>query len=158
MSENPKDEVAEFIHSLEEKRGCTVGWRTYSTFYADSCGLIREYGVFLYEANGLFWYEDFERTPQLFGIPLPKSKKAVPYVKFESFFDPNDVNEIRTVKRKDAISLVQGLKKQSKIKTANAFDKFFFQCVTEVTLKDGKILYFELPDKTLHKKIGLEEK
>ena len=158
MSENQKDDVAVFIHSLEEKRGCPVGWRTYSTFYADSCGIVREYGVFLYEANGCFWYEDFERTPQLFGIPLPKSKKDLPYVKFESFFDPSNVNEIRAIKRKDAIALAKGTKEHSKIKAANAFEKFFFQCVTEVVLKDGKILYFELPNKTLHNKIGLKEK
>ncbi len=158
MSENQKDDVEVFIHSLEEKRGGPVGWRTYSTFYADSCGIIREYGVFLYESNSCFWYEDFERTPQIFGIPLPKNKKDLPYVKFEDFFDPNNVKEIRIVRRKDAVALAKGYKEHSKIKTANAFDRFFSQCVTEVALKDGKILYFELPDKTLHNKISLNEK
>ena len=136
----------EFIKGLETKRGCPVGWRTYSTFYADSNGVVREYGVFLYEAGGRFWFEDFEHEPQILGFKLPKSKNAAPYVKFESGFDPNDVLETRTVKKNVAKSFAGGFKPHSK---AGTFARFFSQCVTEVALKNGTVLFFELPDKTL---------
>ncbi len=139
----------EFIKGLETKRGCPVGWRTYSTFYADSNGVVREYGVFLYEAGGRFWFEDFEHEPQILGFKLPKSKNAAPYVKFESGFDPNDVLETRTVKKNVAKSFAGGFKPHSKVKAAGTFARFFSQCVTEVALKNGTVLFFELPDKTL---------
>lgn len=143
----------EFIKGLEAKRGCPVGWRTYSTFYADSNGVVREYGVFLYEAGGRFWFEDFEHEPQILGFKLPKSKNAAPYVKFESGFDPNDVLETRIVKKNAAKSLAGGFKPHSKVKTAGTLARFFSQCVTEILLKDGSALYFELADRTLQSMI-----
>lgn len=143
----------EFIKGLEAKRGCPVGWRTYSTFYADSNGVVRQYGVFLYEAGGHFWFEDFEHEPQILGFKLPKSKNAAPYVKFESGFDPNDVLETRTVKKNAAKSLAGGFKPRSKVKAAGILARCFSQCVTEVSLKDGTVLFFELADKTLQNMI-----
>ena len=143
------DNVKAFIETLEKKRGCPIGWRTYSTFYANSNGIIREYGVFLYEAGNELWYEDFEREPTILGIKLAKSKNSPQYIKFEEGFAIGDVIRTRIVKKKDAQAVAKNFKKDQQVKTANAFVRMFFQCVTEVKLKDGTLLYFELPDKTL---------
>lgn len=149
MSQVQDGDGMEFIRGLEEKRGCPVGWRTYSTFYADSNGTVREYGVFLYEAGGRLWYEDFEHEPQILGFKLPKGRNAAPYVKFESSFAPQDVADMRFVKKNGAKSVAMGLKPHDRTRTAGPLARFFSQCVTEVRLKDGTVLYFELVDGTL---------
>ncbi len=148
------DNTATFLKGLEEKRGGQLTWRTFCTFYADSTGVVREHGVFLYEVNNHFWYQDFEPTAQIFGIPLPKPKHAEPYVQFEADFAPQDVKSIRTVLKKPAIGFCKGKKKYEKLKPAGLFARLFCQCVTEFALKDGKVLFFELMDKTLNNKIS----
>lgn len=148
------DNAAAFLKALEEKRGGPLTWRTFCTFYANSNGVIRDHGVFLYEVNQHFWYEDFEHTAQIFGIPLPKPKNAQPYVKFEADFDPSEVKSVRIINKKAAISYCMGKKKYEKLKPANWFDKLFCQCVTELALEDGTVLFFEVMDKTLSNKIN----
>jgi hypothetical protein len=142
-----------FLKGLEEKRRGALTWRTFSTFYANSNGVVREHGVFLYEVNKHFWYEDFEHMPQLFGIPLPKPKNAEPYVKFEADFGPEDVKSLRLVKKSGALSFCKGNKKYEKLKAAGALGRLFCSCVTEIALNNGTVLYFELIDKTLSNKI-----
>jgi len=151
------DEVKAFIETLERKRGYPIGWRTYSTYYANSNGIIREYGVFLYEAGDEFWYEDFEREPTFLGFKLAKSKNAQKYVKYEAGFASNDVLQIRVVRKKDAQAVAKGIKTDKQVKTASTLARLFYQCVTEVKLRDGSLLYFELPDKTLQQKIESKE-
>lgn len=147
------NEATAYLKGLEEKRGAPLTWKTFSTFYADSNGVLKDHGVFLYEANNQYWYEDFEHTANIFGIPLRKPKKAEPYVKFEASFSPESVTNIRIVKKKAAMAFCKGYKKHEKLKEANAFDKIFCQCVTEFVLNDGTMLFFELMDKTLSNKI-----
>lgn len=148
------NEATAYLKGLEEKRGGPLEWKTFSTFYANNNGIIRDHGVFLYEVNNQYWYEDFEHTAQIFGIPLKKPKNAQPYVKFEAWFSPKSVTRIRTVKKKSAIAFCKGYKKYEKLKEANLFDKIFCQCVTEFALNDGTMLFFELMDKTLSDKIN----
>ena len=143
-----------YLKGLEEKRGGKLTWRTFSTYYANNNKIVRDHGVFLYEVNNHYWYEDFEHTAQIFGIPLRKPKNAEPYVKFESDFGPEDVKSIRTVTKKAATDYCKGYKKYEKLKTASFFAKMFCQCVTEFALKDGTVLFFELMDKTLSNKIN----
>jgi hypothetical protein len=143
-----------YLKGLEEKRGGKLAWRTFSTYYANNNGIVRDHGVFLYEINNHYWYEDFEHTAQIFGIPLRKSKNAEPYVKYESDFGPEDVKSIRTVTKKAATDYCKGYKKYEKLKPAGLFAKIFCQCVTEFALKDGTVLFFELMDKTLSNKIN----
>lgn len=148
------NEADAYLKGLEEKRGGKLAWRTFSTFYANNSGIIRDHGVFLYEVNGHYWYEDFEHTAQIFGIPVPKSKHAEPYVKYEADFGPEEVKSIRTVTKKAATAYCKGYKKYEKLKPAGLFAKLFCQCVTEFALKDGPVLFFELMDKTLSNKIS----
>ena len=142
-----------FLKNLEEKRGGKIDWRTFCMFYADSNGKVCEHGVFLYEVNKHFWYEDFEHLPQIFGFNLPKPKHAEPYVKFEADFSPEVVKTVRMVKEKSAVAFCKGYKKYEKLKVAGTFTKLFCQCVTEIALQDGTVLFFELMDKTLENKI-----
>ena len=142
-----------FLKSLEEKRGGPIEWRTFCVFYADSKGKICEHGVFLYEINKHFWFEDFEHLPQLFGFQLPRPKHAAPYEKFEADFGPEAVKEIRIVKKKSAVAFCKGNKKYEKLKAAGAITRLLCQCVTEIALEDGTVLFFELMDKTLENKI-----
>ncbi len=150
------NEATTYLKGLEEKRGGPLTWKTFSTFYADSNGIVRDHGVFLYEVNNHFWYEDFEHTANIFGVPIKRSKKAPPYVKFEASFAPEAVKSIRTVKKNAATAFCKGYKKYEKLKAANLFDKIFCQCVTEFVLEDGTVLFFELMDKTLSNKINKE--
>ncbi len=144
-----------FIRDLEEKRGGKVTWRTFSTFYANSKGLVRDHGVFLYEVNERFWYEDFEPSAKILGIPIGKSKHAKPYVKYEDSFGPEEVKSIRKVSKKAALAYCTGHKSYEKLRPANRFCRLFCQCVTEFALKDGTVLFFELMDNTLVNKIKL---
>lgn len=147
------NDAAAFLKALEEKQGGQLTWRTFCTYYADSTGVVRDHGVFLYEVNKHFYYQDFEHTAQIFGIPIPKPKNAKPYEMFEGDFDPADVTTVRLVRKKAAEAFCNGTKKYEKLKPAGPFARLFCQCVTEFALKDKKVLFFELMDKTLNNKI-----
>lgn len=138
----------EFIKGLEAKHdGNKVVWRTYATWFANSKGVFREYGVFLYRCGDSFYYEDFERQPSFLGFAMRPGKDAKPYEKYEGGFPISDVMESRQIPQKTAERIAVGEMKGDSVKEATMYNKVFSKLVEMVRLKDGDILFFELMDR-----------
>ena len=142
-------EEIDFLRQLEARRGAPVGYRTFSTFYADTDGNLCDYGVFLYQAADRFWYQDFEYEPSFFGFKIPRRKDDPKYEMFESSFSPLDVVSFRVVAKTDVRRCAIGSKSFEKLKVANPVLSFFYETVTEFRLQDGRALYFQLIDNTV---------
>ena len=135
------DEAIAFIKEREERIGGRILYRTYSTWYGRIGKEKREYGVFLYSDGKSFIYEDFERNPQILGIPI-KTKNKAKYEKLEVSFPASDIIEIaRVTKRSAEVSLYNG---KDLSRHPNILDKAFRAIVTKVVLKNGDVLFFEL--------------
>jgi hypothetical protein len=139
-----EEDVQQFIGNLEARFDGPVGYRTYSTWFASDDGLIREYGVFLYEINGILHFEDFERKPSILGFSLKPSKKQKPYEKMERSFALEDIRNIDIVARSAAQSVAQGVKPVDSIAPATLLQKLVSRLVTRVELQDGPTYFFEL--------------
>ena len=74
-----EDDAKQFIENLENRFGGPIEYRTYSTWFATNEGIVREFGVFVYEIEGIFHFEDFERKPSMFGFSM-KPRKNQPKI------------------------------------------------------------------------------
>ena len=142
-----------FLNDIEQRRGGKITFKTFSTFYADSEGNVRDYGVFIYMVNGTFWFQDFERDRNFLGFKLSK-RRDEEYVMFESSFSPLEVVSARIVLKKAARNCALGYRDFSKLREANPVIGFLAETATEIRLRDGKTLYFQLIDKTIPKMIN----
>ena len=146
MPTNPENESEAFLNDIEQRRGGKITFKTFSTFYADNDGNVRDYGVFLYMVNGTFWFRDFEHESNFLGFKLKKRSDDV-YEMFESSFSPIDVVSSRTVMKKAARNCALGFRDFAKLKKANPVIGFLAETVTEIKLKDGRLMYFQLMGK-----------
>lgn len=136
------------IKEIETKRGAKVGYRTVSTFYADSQGNICDLGVFLYECQDSLWYEDFEPEASIFGFKIQTKAKSK-YVKFEGSFRMEDVVSVRRVLKRAARRCACGERSFAGLRAAGVVSGFLCAVVTEFVLRDGRRLYFELLDNSV---------
>ena len=148
MNHVQSQEEIEFLRNLELRRGSPIGYRTYSTFYADTDGTIRDYGVMLYESGGRFWLQDFEREPTFLGFKI-RRRDDEQYEMFETSFSPLDVVSLRKVNKSTVRSRVFNGKSPTDIPTANPVLSFFRETVTEFLFSDGSAMYFQLIDRTV---------
>ena len=132
-----------FIKEREEKLGAPLLFRTYSTWYGRIGKEECEYGVFLYTDGKTMVYEDFERNPQIMGIPI-RQKNKPEYVKLEYSFPISDIKSVTQVTRASAEKSMKLM--TDKTQEAAAFGKLFRRLVTKVTLNDGSVIFFELMD------------
>ncbi|NLA93314.1 MAG: hypothetical protein GX842_07795 [Spirochaetales bacterium] len=139
-----EDEAKKFIEELEERHGGKVEYRTFSTWFASNQGVVREFGVFIYEINGVFYYEDFERKPSLFGFSLRPRKNRPPYVKLEGSFKPEAIVSVSRVAKSQAAACAAGYRTQESLPPAGTLQKIFSSLVTRVVLDDGKTYFLEL--------------
>ena len=143
-------EQHDFLSDIQARRGgAQIGYKTFSTFYADTDGNICDRGVFFYECEGRFWFEDFENEPTFLGFKLPIKRFEQKYEKFESSFSPADVTSIRKVVKASARRCARGESSIERLRTANPVLSFFRETVYEFRLADGKVLFFSLIDKTV---------
>ena len=146
---NEVDEGAAFLGEIEQRRGGKITFKTFSTFYADNLGNVRDYGVFLYMVDGTFFFQDFEHENTFLGFKLRKRKNEPEYVMFEGSFSPLDVVSFRTVNKKAARNCALGFRDFSKLRKANPVLGFFTETATEIKLKDGRTMYFQFMDKSV---------
>ncbi len=151
------DESRAFLADIEQRRGGQITYKAFSTFYADNKGKVCRYGVFFYQVDGVFWFQDFEYVPNFLGFRLSR-RKDEEYVMFESSFSPSDVVSIRRVKKKAAINCALGFKDFSKLRKYNPLTGFMSETATEFGLRDGRLLYFQFMDKTVENMIRNEKK
>lgn len=142
-----EDDAQAFIEELEKRHQGPITWRTYATWYGNDKNILREFGVFLYRCKDSFYYEDFERTPSMFGLSLKTNKKKEPFMKYEGSFAVSDVADSKPITKQQAIKVAQGYMNSEQVNQANSFDKIFRQLVEMVTLKDGSVHFFELIDR-----------
>ncbi|MDD4082435.1 MAG: hypothetical protein WC162_09100 [Sphaerochaetaceae bacterium] len=151
-------ETTDFIMEIENRRGGKMKYRTYSTWFADNSGNIREYGVFLYQIDRTFYFEDFEKENRIFGIPLSRKKKnQKEYVKLEGSFKVEDVKSITLVSKNSALGYCQSKNISNLPSPANVFSKLFNRLITMVELEGEKVLFLELIDQKKFNQI-MEEK
>ena len=146
---NGNDESAAFLNDIEQRHGGKITFKTFSTFYADSLGNVRDYGVFFYMIGGTFFFQDFEHESSFLGFKIPKRKNEPEYVMFESSFSPLDVLSFRTVNKKAARNCALGFRNISKLRKANPVLGFLTETATEIKLKDGRLMYFQFMDKSV---------
>jgi len=146
------DDGLALIKEIETKRNGKLGWRTFSTWYADTDANLRERGVFLYLIDDVFWYEDFEAHPQIFGFAIKPKAGDPPYVKFESSFTADQVKQLLIVGKTAARNYALGYSKT--IKKASVLAKVFSQVVTAVEFNDGSFRFFEVFGNDLEKNIN----
>ncbi|MGI6433533.1 MAG: hypothetical protein ACOXZ4_06855 [Sphaerochaetaceae bacterium] len=146
-----EEETLQFLTELENRHGGPIGYKTYSTWFASTDGTIREFGVFLYEINGVFYYEDFERMPSLFGFSLKPSKKRPAYVKMEGSFDPAAVISCTEVSKSQAQACADGYKAYDQIPEATVVQRIFSPLVSRLVFKEGHALFFEVIDRKAFK-------
>ena len=142
-----EEDAQAFIEELERRREAPISWRTYATWYGNNRSIFREFGVFLYRCKDTFHFEDFERTPSMFGISLKPKKKLEPFIKYENSFSINDVDFTRPIPKTIAFKATQGSIELTAIRQASLLDKAFRQMVEMVVLKDGTVHFFELMDR-----------
>ncbi len=153
MSQGNDADTQAFLHDIEQRRGGSITYRTFSTFYADSDRNLCDFGVFFYQVGDDFWFEDFEHEPSFLGFKIRTRKETPKYEKFESTFSPFDVVSSRPVQKKKVRSFAVNGKDFSKLKNANILSRLFSEIVTELKLKDGKTMYFQFMDRTVLKMI-----
>lgn len=145
-----------FLNEIEQRRGGKVTYRTFSTFYADSDGNMRDFGLF-YMVNGIFWFQDFERDNSFLGFRFNRFKTEE-FIPFESSFSPLEVVSYRTVLKKFTRKCAMGQKDFSKLHKAPPVISLLSETVTEIRLQSGKTMYFQFADKTVLKMIDQMEK
>ena len=102
------DDAIGFIREREERIGGKILYRTYCTWYGRVGMEKREYGVFLYSDGKTVIYEDFDRAPQILGIPI-KTRKKEKYEKLEVSFPVSAIKSIqRVTKRSAQLSVMNG--------------------------------------------------
>ena len=132
-----------FLKEREERLGARIIYRTYSTWYARIGHEKREYGVFLYTDGHTIVFEDFDREPQLLGIPLRRKDKTR-YEKLEVSFPVTAICSIDRVSLSDASDSFDNGRDTTR--SAGALAKAFRKLVTKVVLDDGTVMFFELID------------
>ena len=140
------DEATRFLSELEAKHGGSIGFRTYSTWFACSDGTVREFGVFLYMVGNVFHFEDFERKPAIFGFPIKPRKNDKPFAKYERAFSAEDVESVTAVLKTKASDCADGHISPDQIPQVSPFDRLFRSLVHRVLLKDKTTYFFELID------------
>lgn len=135
-----------FISDLENKFGGKLTWRTFSTWYGCSDGIQRDFGVFMFQIENTFHFEDFEKENLILGMKIGRNsnKKREPFVKLERSFSKDQIKSIDTTTRSIANNIIKKKINPSEFTNINIIDKLFRKLVTAVTLKDGTIHFFEL--------------
>ncbi len=135
-------DAIEYIKNLESEIGEKIGWRSFSTWFGSSNGILREYGVFLCLLKEEIYLEDFERLPQILGYQL-KSKNREKYVKYALRLPVDEIKSIKRVKKSEAKTAVTAMA-NAPISEASSFARFAFPIVTQIEMNDGTCYYFEL--------------
>jgi len=142
-----EDDAQAFIENLEKRHEAPITWRTYATWYGNNKEIMREFGVFLYRVRNTLYFEDFERTPSMFGISLKPKKKKEPFSKYEGSFAVDEVATTRPIPKAIAYKVSQGTVSVDRVRQATSLDRLFRQMVEMVVLKNGTVHFFELMDR-----------
>ena len=136
----PEEDPAEFWRQTAEKRGGAVGFFTFATLVGRTGGNILNFPGLLYLVGDFFWFEDFERDNWLSKMFAGRSK----WEKTELSFSKSEIDFARVVSRMGAARCMAGAVAPQKVSPASIFTKLFSSPVTEVVMKDGSAIFFEV--------------
>jgi hypothetical protein len=134
--ENPDD----FWRETARKRGGDVTFFTFATLVGRSGSALLNFPGLLYKSGETFWFEDFERDNWLAKILSSRRK----YEKTELSFAAAEVQFVRLVSRMSAARCVGGAVAPQQLAPATVFARLFSTPVTQVGLRDGSSLFFEI--------------
>ena len=137
------NDTLQFLKEREEALGGRIRYRTYCTWYARIGHEKREYGVFLYTDGKTMMYEDFDRDPQILGIPIKRRNKEK-YEKLSVSFPVSTISSIDQVRLSDAERSFQAGRDAAG--SAGALARALCKLVTKITLDDGTVIFFEMMD------------
>ena len=130
----------EFWRQTGEKRGGEVGFRTFATFLGASAEKQLGLPGLLYRVGDALWFEDFERDNWLARILSSRSS----FQKTELSFQASEVEFTRIVSRRSAARCIAGAIDPRALKPMPGFARFLSAAVTQVGLKNGTSLFFEV--------------
>ena len=137
------NDTIQFLKEREEALGDKIKYRTYCTWYARIGHEKREYGVFLYTDGRIMMFEDFDRDPQILGIPIRRKNKEK-YEKLTVSFPISSIVSIdRTTHKSAERAFIDG---KDSSKSAGMIARALCKLVTKVTLSDGTVMFFEMMD------------
>jgi hypothetical protein len=134
--ESPGD----FRRQTAAKRGGEIGFITYALLLGRSGGKPLGLGGLLYTVGDTVWFEDFERDNWFSRIIANKSR----YEKTELSFARSEVAFTRAVSRSSAERCMGGRCAPESLPAQTALAAFFSSTVTQVHLRDGSSLFFEV--------------
>jgi hypothetical protein len=137
--ENPEDFWAE----TARKRGGEIGFFTFATLVGRSGDALLNFPGLLYKSGDTFWFEDFERDNWLAKILSSRRK----YEKTEVSFAAAEVDFVRLVSRMSASRCIGGAVAPTQLTPASVFARVFSSPVTQIGLRDGSSLFFEIMQK-----------
>ena len=137
------EETIQFLKEREEALGNRIRYRTYCTWYARIGHEKREYGVFLYTDGKTMMYEDFDRDPQILGIPIRRKNKEK-YEKLTVSFPVSSITAVDRVTMKDAEKAYMNGKDTAG--SAGMLSRALRKLATKVVLDDGTVMFFEMMD------------
>lgn len=142
------DNGTALIDEIESRRGGKITWKSFSIFYADNEGRLIENGVFVYKIDDVFWMEDFEKVPSIFGIRISEPKNYR-YEKFERCFKKEDIKSVDTVLKNKAMDFIEH--RTSEVRKAGKLAAFFSEPLTMITFKDNSVIFLQLLDASIFK-------
>ncbi|RKX99411.1 MAG: hypothetical protein DRP54_07295 [Spirochaetes bacterium] len=134
------EEAKKFWSQKEKEKGGKVDFFTFATYIGRSNDKNVNLGGLLYTIKSGLYFEDFEKENWLYKI-MGRSQK---YEKTEFGIDINEIEEIKTVSKGSALNCIAGSINDGETKEISRIGAFFFQPVTQIKMKTGYSLFFEI--------------
>ena len=142
--------MQDMINDLEQEFGGKIRWRTFSIWFAETGGVLRKYGAFLFLIDDVLHIRDYKHTKTIIGIKV-KDKDEENYVRYDEQFPLSSIKRtFKVTRRKAARSVIQGQKVE---KQSSLLARIFRETVLAVETEE-KQYFFEFPDKEFRKMVG----
>lgn len=134
------EEAKKFWDEKEKQKGGKVDFFTFATYIGRSNDKNVSLSGLLYTIKKGLYFEDFEKQNWLYKI-MGKNQK---YEKTEFGIEIEEIEEIKTVSKGSALNCIAGSIDDGDTKTISKIGAFFFQPVTQIKMKTGYSLFFEI--------------
>jgi len=134
------EETRKFWDQREKEKGGKLGFFTFATFLGRSNDRSVNLGGLLYQIGNGLYFEDFEKDNWLLRIMGRKEK----YEKTEFGIVFDEIEEIKTVSKSNALNSIQGFISDRELKPVSRFVKIFSQPVTQIKMRKEYSFFFEI--------------
>jgi len=134
------EETRKFWEQREKEKGGKLGFFTFATFIGKSDDRSCNLSGLLYQIGNDLYFEDFEKENWLLKIIGRKEK----YEKTEFGFLIDEIEDIKTVSRSNALNSIQGIISDRELKPVSRLARIFSQPVTQIMMRRGYSFFFEI--------------